>query len=967
MVDFRTLGSLELGPPDDPQVGAVLLHPKRAALLAWLAAATPRGFHRRDAILALLWPELDQERARASLRKAVHHIRRALGDDAIVGRGDEELRLGDAVRSDVRAFVDAAESGNAEAAMALYRGRFLEAFFVADAPEFEQWMEQERTRLHVRAFATACSLAEVYERKGDGFGAAAWGRRAAELAPHDEAAIRCLLELLDRLGDRAGALHAYHEFARRLASDYEVEPSAQTQALMESIRRRVAGKPTESSVPAEGPAPPAVPTVDPVPTVPAAQPIQPGRSKRRWAIGLGLALVAAMAAIVFRPRGPERAVSGQVVAVLPFAVRGDPSHQYLGDGMASLLAMGLDGAGELRSIDPQAVLSRAGAGGTTIDPQRADGIATSLGAGLFVLGDVVESGGRIRINAAIYRAGRTGRPLALTHAEGAGDSLFALVDQVAARMIAAARNDTARAVARLAGQTTHSLPALKAYLEGENDFRRGAFNRAQAGFQAAIALDSTFALAWYRLASAYSWGTNDSSRFAADQAVRYGARLAEPERQLLEPLRLYLRQEADSAEHRYREILARRPDEVDALFHLGEVLFHQNPPRGRAAAEARATFERAFAYNQGDAPVIHLLEIVALERDYVAFDSLLTHIKPQSHFWLTGRMVHAFVRGNEADRAAVAADVRTTRHAEAATVAGHAMYLVEDAGAASVVASLSDDPARPAEVRLVSRLLRGEIAMAAGRWRDAARTLDSAALIDPVRTRFHAALMHALPALPIPRSRLEEVRGDLARISANTAPRPFEILHTGDQGLHPLIHDYLIGLLDARLGRMGEARSIAAGLQRADIPGAMPMAGWYAEGVLGQVELLSGNSPAALAALGAGHHSRRSLDNIGYSPFMGLRHERFLRAEALLAVGRLDEAYAWFSSFSEHSPWGRLYEAPAQLRRAQIAERLGRKPDAVRHYTRFAALWKDADPEFQPMVADAGERLRHLSDLGSAR
>jgi DNA-binding SARP family transcriptional activator/TolB-like protein len=954
MVDFRALGSLELSSSDDPEVGAVLLHPKRAALLAWLAAAAPRGFQRRDAILALLWPELDQERARAALRKAVHHLRRALGEDALIGRGDEELRLGDGIRSDVREFEDAIASGNPEAAMALYRGRFLEAFFVAEAPEFEQWMERERTRLHQRAFDTACSLAERYEQKGDSFGAAAWGRRAAELAPHDETAIRCLMALLDRLGDRAGAVHAYEEFSRRLASDYEVEPSQETQTLIRAIRNRD-GKGTPAAPPA-----PVAPDLE----QPAAVPSPP----RRGGLWVGALLLAGfgIAAVVFRDTGPGPDVSEQAVAVLPFAVRGSPELEYLGPGMASLLAMGLDGAGGLRSIDPHAVMSRAGEG-LTIDPARADAIAGSLGAGLFVLGDVVESGGKLRINAAVYRAGRSSRALVLAHAEGAGDSLFVLVDQVAAQVIAAARNDTARAVARLAGQTTHSLPALKAYLEGENDFRRGAFTRAQAGFQSAIALDSTFALAWYRLASAYSWSSNDSSRYAADQAVRYGSRLAEPDRQLLEPLRLYLNQNADSAERRYRDILARRPDEVDALFHLGEVLFHQNPPRGRPATEARPIFERAFAFNQGDAPVIHLLEIVALERDYAAFDSLLVHIKPQSHFWLTGRMVQAFARKSGGDRDPIAAEVRAASHSEAATVAAHALYLVEDASAAAAVAGLSDDPSRPAEIRLMSRLLRAEIAMAAGRWRDARRALDSAAQIDPVRTAFHAALTHALPALPIPRERLEAIHRHLAGMPRSTAPRPFGVLHTGDQGLHPHIHDYLLALLETRLGKSAEAGRLADKLLAAGQSPEMAMAVGYAEGIRGQVALESGQHAAALEVLGPAHHSRRSIDNLGYSPFMGLRHERFLRGEALLGAGKLEEAYAWFSSFSEHSPWGRLYEAPAHWRRAQISERLGRKPDAVRHYTKFIALWKDADAEFRPLVAEAQERLRHLSDLNAAR
>src|SRR5438270_304467 len=92
--------------------------------------------------------------------------------------------------------------------------------------------------LRDRAFDISWRMAERAERAGDGFEAAHWGRRAAALAPDDEGAVRRLLALLDRLGDRAGALSAYEEFARHLGQDFDVEPAAETQALMRAIRGR---------------------------------------------------------------------------------------------------------------------------------------------------------------------------------------------------------------------------------------------------------------------------------------------------------------------------------------------------------------------------------------------------------------------------------------------------------------------------------------------------------------------------------------------------------------------------------------------------------------------------------------------------------------------------------------------------------------------------------------------------------
>ncbi len=75
MIALRLFGGLELRGSDGLQLDTVLTQPKRVALLAFLAAAAPHRFHRRDTLLGLLWPELDQEHARAALRQALHSRR----------------------------------------------------------------------------------------------------------------------------------------------------------------------------------------------------------------------------------------------------------------------------------------------------------------------------------------------------------------------------------------------------------------------------------------------------------------------------------------------------------------------------------------------------------------------------------------------------------------------------------------------------------------------------------------------------------------------------------------------------------------------------------------------------------------------------------------------------------------------------------------------------------------------------
>jgi DNA-binding SARP family transcriptional activator len=71
------------------------------------------------------------------------------------------------------------------------------------------------------------------------------------LAPDDEGEARNLMELLGRLGDRAGAVQAYEEFARRLRIEYEIEPAPETLAMITAVRARQ-GTPSPSPPAAVG-------------------------------------------------------------------------------------------------------------------------------------------------------------------------------------------------------------------------------------------------------------------------------------------------------------------------------------------------------------------------------------------------------------------------------------------------------------------------------------------------------------------------------------------------------------------------------------------------------------------------------------------------------------------------------------------------------------------------------------------
>ena len=131
MLRLRVLGAVDLRDSEGSELRTMLAQPKRVALLAYLALATPRDAHRRDKLLALFWPEHDAEHARNALSQALHFLRRALGPDALVSRGTEEVAIATShVWCDALAFEEALDAGRVNDALDLYRGDLLEAFHV---------------------------------------------------------------------------------------------------------------------------------------------------------------------------------------------------------------------------------------------------------------------------------------------------------------------------------------------------------------------------------------------------------------------------------------------------------------------------------------------------------------------------------------------------------------------------------------------------------------------------------------------------------------------------------------------------------------------------------------------------------------------------------------------------------------------------------------------------------------------
>ena len=908
MIELRTLGVLDLRDANGNEIRSVLQQPKRLALLAYLALASPRRYHRRDSLLAMFWPELDQEHARAALRRSLYYLRTGLGRDVIAGRGEDELTVSaEGLWCDATAFAEAINASERARALELYRGDLLEGFHLSGATGFQDWLDRERSRLRDRAAAAAWELADAAEQAGEGGKAGNWARRAFDLAPDDEDTLRRLLQVLDRTGDRAGALRVYEEFCRRLTLEFDLEPAAEIRALVEAIRTRVR--------PATPARPPDPATREPVCTDPG------------------------------------------VLAVFPFAFRGTSRLEYLAEGMVHLLTTTLDSVAEFRVVDPRALLAALGGEiSREIGLEQARRIAEQLGAGVLLLGTVVEAGGRLQINATLYGAGGElrARVQSGSHSEA---ELFEAVDGVARDVLGSLSSGPALRSARLALRMTGSLDALKAYLEGERCLRVGRFFDAMELLQRAVQADPGFALAYYHLAGAAAGcALHDFARQIIEKGYALRDRLAEHDRLLLDAERAWIQGEVSNAESLYNAITTTYPDDIEAWFHLGDMLFHCNPLRGRSAAESRGAFERVLGYEPNHiGSLVHLARVAAIEghrEEAFELSRRVRSLSPEGEQSLALDAVAAFSARDEAAIGRVLDAARRARAVTVGTAFGDvALYSGNPEGAERIARTLLE-VARSPELRALCHVGLAHLAVSQGRWAAGREEAMQAQAHDLVQGLEAWALFAALPFLPVEPDELAEVRSQLRSWNAwETPPTALPALAVHN-GLHPAIRSFLLGLLAVRAGDLAEAHEALEQLS----PQAEPVSAARTslrKGLAAALTRAERGAVEALAVLG------RPSAELWYqatviSPFLSLAYERFLRAELLHEAGRHAEALGWYGSIAERSPFELVYAAPAQLRRAEIFTGQNDREAERAAYQQAATRWAKADPELQPLLQPHG-------------
>jgi hypothetical protein len=216
---------------------------------------------------------------------------------------------------------------------------------------------------------------------------------------------------------------------------------------------------------------------------------------------------------------PTPVLDADLIAVAPFDVLGADLELWR-EGLVDVLARNLDGAGPLRTVSPTVVIRRWRG---RADPESAAELGRRSGARLAVFGQVVgTSGDSVRIRASLYDVGR-GATIGEADLRGSKATIDRLADSLTVRLLRDLGRTRPIGAARQATFASASLPALKAFLQGEQEYRRSNWDSALVGYRRAVELDTAFALAYSRLGTILSWQRGSFDSLSNAYTMKAGA------------------------------------------------------------------------------------------------------------------------------------------------------------------------------------------------------------------------------------------------------------------------------------------------------------------------------------------------------------------------------------------------------------------------------------------------------------
>jgi tetratricopeptide (TPR) repeat protein len=662
------------------------------------------------------------------------------------------------------------------------------------------------------------------------------------------------------------------------------------------------------------------------------------------------------------PCGPARVarapagipVDSNALAVLPFHTSGASTDvAWLGEGMVDLLSIALDGFAGWRTVHPRTVLARVGGDRAAGDVAAAARTARAAGAATMVLGSAVAVGPQLRLRAELYDAVRL-RRLAAVDASGSLANPGPVVDSVAVGLARERLGRTGLAGRRSPHEyATTSPQALRAFLAAERLVRQGAMQVAAESLLRAIALDSTFGLAYYRLYVVGTYGgfapgigLADIARIARD-GLRRGATLPGRQRDLLAAVDAMWRGLVADALERSDDLGRRYPDDAEAAYGQGEAYYHLGILAGEQRERALAAFERGIALDPGQVePYNHAIELRAALGDTAGARGLLGQLRRIAPAFIVGQALDLLFRtawDGARPHAALGAIgvVDTAAVLVRAQLEALRAFDLEPARAvalADTLAAIAQQPGKPPTQRADALRSRAVYRITQGRFREATAFLAEADRMvpGPVEDLRPYALL-ALVRGTVGDTVIATVRWLAARPGTDDRLAAAQMLAwsaavTGDtSATEALRQPFPVDFPEYREALSEAVRGMAAG-RRGDAASARGHLA--AAGIITYVATISGVPDPGLR--------------------FALELARLERAAGNLATAARRLARRSFATGIV------LMRADAEELLGQIAEQRGDTTTAIRAYRNFVALWADADPELQPRIAAARAALARL-------
>jgi len=741
------------------------------------------------------------------------------------------------------------------------------------------------------------------------------------------------------------------------------------------------------------------------------------RRRLAFATVAAVAVVAALGLTRLRSEGPPAGVNARhSMLILPFGnLQADRPMDWLRDGAVSMLGLNLAQWNDLTVVDHERMhdlLARHGLRpGGEIGLDLAREMAREAGVWTVVLGEYSRGGDSLHLAVRVFDVA-TGKRVDVARVDGrAGPDVRPLFDELATRLLdlSGAPGDIRTGLAHV---TTSSLEAFRAYLAGVEQLNRWNLPSAARDLERATTLDTTFSLAYYKLALARGWmaGSDDSvTRQALRRATLYMDRLPAHERAVISAYQAFYDMNYVTARALYQQLLARDPADADAWYGLGEAWFHDTAGGGGRPGQwtqALRAFRRTLAldasYAMAYTHVIDLLGIAARDRPWLALlpgDSLVLARRPDFTSPLDSMTLATAV---ERARAAFTAEARNWVAVQPTTKSAHAAlvdaYIESGQHAAAVAeldryeATVGTYPERPF-VEATVRFAAGEDERAAADLRRALETLSAADLVSGdtgpgvARAIAAAANVFAFRGELGPAGRVVELAHQVALRSQRLANSPEADLASAMQDWRMRGELYAaVGAPPAALRQVWQSAAEAGRrASPARRPSIVASGGAAAVGLLTSlsgdtsalVELraLSGHEPMrevrALLALSR-HDSaaaRRALaepDDRDPGPRYTVFY-RPLAAQVYYLLGDYPAALRVLGEFGSKEfdrtsfdmRWGLLPRA--RLLRGALYERMGRREEAEREYRLVVSQWRTADAPLRPFVEQAIHGLGRLA------